>query len=86
MQRAASSSNESREPNPEAIAWYVVQAEPDLWRIHIRTIKGLLASIDSTTRTGDRAEAIVRWAGMLFLGGLLAVSLALGIFIFEVTF
>ena len=60
--------------------------EPDLWRIHIRTINGLLVSIDSTTRTGDKAAAMLRWAGVLFLAGLLAVAVALGILIVEVTF
>ncbi len=60
--------------------------EPDLWRIHIRTINGLLISIDYTTRAGDKAAATLRWAGMLFLTGLLAVGLALGIFIIEVAF
>lgn len=31
--------------------------EPELWRIHIRTIRGLLDSIDSTTQVVDRAAA-----------------------------
>lgn len=60
--------------------------EPDLWRVHIRTIRGLLVSIDSTTRVGDKAAATLRWAGILFLVGLLAVGIALGILIFKVTF
>lgn len=60
--------------------------EPDLWRVHIRTIRGLLVSIDSTTRIGDRAATTLRWAGLLFLLGLLAVGVALGILIFKVTF
>ncbi len=60
--------------------------EPDLWRVQIRTIRGLLVSIDSTTRVGDKAAATLRWAGILFLVGLLAVGIALGILIFEVTF
>ena len=60
--------------------------EPDLWRVHIRTIRGLLISIDSTTRIGDRAAKTLRWAGLLFLVGLLAVGVALGILIFKVTF
>lgn len=60
--------------------------EQDLWRVHIRTINGLLLSIDWTTRTGDKAVAALRWAGLLFLAGLLAAGLALGILIVEVTF
>lgn len=60
--------------------------EPDLWRVHIRTIRGLLVSIDSTTRIGDKAATTLRWAGLLFLVGLLAVGVALGILIFKVTF
>lgn len=60
--------------------------EPELWRVHIRTIKGLLASIRSVTKAADRAVATLRWATLLFLLGLLAVAVALGIFIVEVTF
>lgn len=60
--------------------------EPDLWRVHIRTIKGLLISIDSTTKAGDKAVVTLRWASLLFLAGLLSVGFALGIFIVEVTF
>jgi hypothetical protein len=41
--------------------------EPDLWRIHIRTIKGLLISIDNTTKAGDRAVATLRRASFFFL-------------------
>lgn len=70
------------------IANYTTQRfthEADLWRVHIRTIRGLLVSIDSTTRIGDKAAGTLRWAGILFLIGLLAVSSALGILIFEVT-
>jgi hypothetical protein len=60
--------------------------EPDLWRIHIRTINGLLVSIDYTTRTVDKAAATLRRASLLFLVGLLSVAVALGILILEVTF
>jgi hypothetical protein len=60
--------------------------EPDLWRIHIRTINGLLVSIDYTTRTVDKAAAGLRWASLLFLVGLLSVAVALGTLIIEVTF
>jgi hypothetical protein len=60
--------------------------EPDLWRVHIRTINGLLVSIDSTTRLGDKAAKALRWASGLFLLGLVAVGVALGILIYEVAF
>lgn len=70
------------------IANYVTERfthEPDLWRIHVRTIAGLLESIDSTTQMVDRATATLRAAGLLFLTGLLGVAVALGILIVEVT-
>jgi hypothetical protein len=60
--------------------------EPDLWRIHIRTINGLLVSIDYATRAGDKAASTLRWAGVLFLVGLMAVAAALATLIVEVTF
>lgn len=60
--------------------------EPDLWRVHIRTINGLLESIDSTTRQGDKAATAVTAAGRFFLAGLLAVGVALAILIAVVTF
>ena len=60
--------------------------EPDLWRVHIRTIRGLLVSIDSTTRQGDRAAQAVKWAGRCFLAGLSAVGVALAILISVVSF
>jgi hypothetical protein len=44
--------------------------EPDLWRVQVRTIKGLLQSIASTTEAGDRAANALRFAVLLFLGGL----------------
>ena len=60
--------------------------EPELWRVHVRTIRAILISIDSTTKAGDKAVATLRWAGLFFLGGLLSVAAALAIFIVEVTF
>lgn len=60
--------------------------EPDLWRVQIRTIKGLLESISSTTEAGDKAANALRLAVLLFLGGLFAVALALGILIWELSF
>jgi hypothetical protein len=60
--------------------------EPDLWRVHIRTINGLRISIDSTTSQGDRAARAVRLAGRLFLAGLLALGISLVILVAVVTF
>jgi hypothetical protein len=60
--------------------------EPDLWRVHIRTVRGLLKSIDSTTRQGDKAAQAVMWAGRFFLAGLSAVGVALAILISVVSF
>jgi hypothetical protein len=42
----------------EEVANYTTERfthEPDLWRVHVRTIRGLLISIESTTRQGDKA-------------------------------
>jgi hypothetical protein len=60
--------------------------EPDLWRVHIRTINGLLISIDSTTRQGDRAARAVSLAGRFFLAGLSLVGISLAILVSVVTF
>jgi cytochrome c biogenesis factor len=59
--------------------------EPDLWRIHMRTIRGLLRLIELTTIQGDRAARAARRAEYLFLAGLLAVGTALAILISVVT-
>lgn len=37
--------------------------EPHLWRVHLRTVRGLLESIEFTTRQGDKAAQAVIWAG-----------------------
>lgn len=60
--------------------------EPDLWRVHIRTIKGLLPAIASTTEIGDKAANALRVAVLLFLGGVIAVAVALGILFWELSF
>jgi hypothetical protein len=73
----------------EEIANYTTERfthEPDLWRVHIRTINGLLVSISSTTKQGDKAADAVRMAGRCFLVGLLAVGVALAILVAVVTF
>lgn len=56
----------------QEVANYPTEAfthEPDLWRIHIRTIRGLLVSIEATTRTDDKAVATLRRAGFFFSPG-----------------
>jgi hypothetical protein len=60
--------------------------EPDLWRVHVRTLIGLLVSIAIATKQGDKATDAVRWAVRLFLAGLLAVAAALAILVAVVTF
>jgi hypothetical protein len=60
--------------------------EADLWRVHVRTIRGLLISIHSTTQQGDKAAQAVKSAGRLFLAGLFLVGIALAILIGAVTF
>jgi hypothetical protein len=59
--------------------------EPDLWRVQIRTINGLLESIASTTDAGDKAANALRLAVLLFLAGVVAVGAALGILIWQVS-
>lgn len=60
--------------------------EPDLWRVHVRMISGLLDSIEWTTRQGDRAARLVAWAACSFLAGLTAVGVALAILILVASF
>ncbi|HEX3040585.1 MAG TPA: hypothetical protein VHP56_00640 [Solirubrobacterales bacterium] len=60
--------------------------EPDLWRVHVRTIRGFLESIESTTQQGDKTARAVMWAGRAFLAGLSAVGAALAILISVVSF
>ncbi|MBN9622942.1 MAG: hypothetical protein J0H06_08315 [Actinobacteria bacterium] len=60
--------------------------EPDLWRVHLRTIRGTIRSIESTTLLGDRtAEAIAR-AERFFIAGMSLVGSALGILVVVVAF
>jgi hypothetical protein len=60
--------------------------EPDLWRVHLRMIRGLLRSIESTTRLGDQAARAVKRAELFFFGGLLLVGVALATLVVVVTF
>jgi hypothetical protein len=59
--------------------------EPDLWRVHVRTIRTLLGEIEAITRQSDRAAQAVRKAEYLFLAGLFAVGMVLGTSIAAVT-
>jgi hypothetical protein len=60
--------------------------EPDLWRVHLGTIRSLVDLIESTTRQCDRAALAVRRAENIFLVGLLLVGVALATLIVTVTF
>jgi hypothetical protein len=60
--------------------------EPDLWRVHLRAIRSLLVSIESTTRHVDDAARMVEKAEYFFLSGLFTVGVAFATLIVEVTF
>lgn len=60
--------------------------EPDLWRVHLRTIRALVLSIELTTRLGDKAARAVSRAQRFFFAGLSLVGIALGILVFVMTF
>lgn len=60
--------------------------EPDLWRVHARTIHGLVEAIESITVQGDEVGRAVRKAEYSFITGLFSVGVALAILIVEVTF
>jgi hypothetical protein len=50
--------------------------EPDLWRVHLRTIQGLLISIESLSRDAGDAARMVGKAEYFFLSGLFTVGIA----------
>jgi hypothetical protein len=60
--------------------------EPDLWRVHIRTVRSLIAAIEATTVEGDEAARSVRNAEYSFLTGLFSVGVAFGTLIAAVAF
>jgi hypothetical protein len=60
--------------------------EPDLWRVHIRAIHSLLASIESMTRHVDTAARVLEKAEYFFLSGLFTVGIAFATLIAGVTF
>lgn len=73
----------------EEVANYLTErftSEPDLWRVQIRMIRGLLKSIKWTIRQGDRAASSVAQAAYFFLVGLAAVGLSLVILVLVVSF
>ncbi len=73
----------------EEVATYTTERfinEPDLWRVHVRTIRNLLSSIESTRRQRDAIAEAVRKAEFFFLVGLFSVGVALAILISVVTF
>lgn len=59
--------------------------EPDLWRVQIRTIRGLRSWIEVTTERIDEAVRAVRTAEYLFLLGLFSVGIAFATLIVSVT-
>ena len=62
------------------VANYVTERftnEPDLWRVHLRTIHGTFQLIELTSVQGDRAERALRKAEYFFLAGLFTVAAAL---------
>jgi cytochrome c biogenesis factor len=60
--------------------------ETEIWRVHVRTIRGMLTLIESIRVVGDDAARAVKKAEYLFLAGLLSVGVALAILISVVTF
>lgn len=60
--------------------------EPDLWRVHVRTIRGLLVSIEALSRDASDAARMVGKAEYFFLAGLSAVGVAFATLIAVMTF
>jgi hypothetical protein len=72
----------------EEVANYVTERfihEPDLWRVHLRTIFVLLDAIEATTDQGDEAARAVGKAEYSFLAGLFTVGFAFATLIAVVT-
>lgn len=55
--------------------------ESDLWRVHLRTIRGLSGSIDAATRLSDRAARSIGRAERFFFAGLSLVGTTLFILV-----
>jgi hypothetical protein len=60
--------------------------EPELWRVHVRTLGAVLDAIERTSVQGDEVAWAVRKAEYLFLAGLFSVAIALGNLIVVMTF
>ena len=61
-------------------------AEPELWRVHVRTIRGLIDSTELATLQRDQTARVIARAERLFSAGLSAVGAALAILVVVVTF
>jgi hypothetical protein len=73
----------------EEVANYVSERftdEPDLWRVHLRKIHGLLELIEVTTEQGDEFGRAVGKAEYFFFAGLFAVGIAFATLVGVVTF
>jgi hypothetical protein len=55
--------------------------EPEVWRVHLRSIRGILETVESTTHLGDSAAQAVRRAERFFFAGLSSVGVALAILV-----
>jgi len=77
--------DESRIPNPDAIAWYVSQAEAvlDDLRERVQSLRSRASQLAGFTAA---VVALVGGSAERILAGLISVGVALGIFIIEVTF
>jgi hypothetical protein len=60
--------------------------EPDLWRVHLRTISSLQDAIETAMRQGDEVERSVGKAEYFFVSGLFTVGIAFATLIAVVTF
>jgi hypothetical protein len=59
--------------------------EPELWRVHVRTLGAVLETIERTSVQGDEVAWVVRKAEYLFLSGLFSVAIALATLIVVMT-
>jgi len=60
--------------------------EPDLWRVHVRELRGLLVSIEAMTGQIDETARGVGKAEHFFLAGLFTVGIAFATLIAVITF
>lgn len=57
--------------------------EPDLWRVQVRTLKGIHPAIEKATEITDEAGNALNVAAVLFVAGLFAAALALVILVID---